>query len=53
MNRLEPSDTKPCAKKMSSVWDVLCAVTLGAPSAFASVFPLLTGITSGSLSVLF
>jgi hypothetical protein len=40
MNRLQSSDTEPCAKKISTIWDVLCAITLIAPSAFASVFPL-------------
>ena len=40
MNRLQSSDTEPCAKKISTIWDVLSAIALGAPSAFASVFPL-------------
>ena len=40
MNRLQSSDTEPCAKKISTIWDVLCAIALSAPSTFASVFPL-------------
>lgn len=47
MNRLQSSDTEPCAKKISTIWDVLCAIALSVPSAFASVFPLFEGITSG------
>jgi hypothetical protein len=40
MNRLQSSDTKPCAKKISTIWDVLSAIALSAPSAFASLFQL-------------
>ena len=40
MNRLQSSDTEPCAKKISTIWDVLCTIARGVPSAFASVFPL-------------
>jgi hypothetical protein len=40
MNRLQSSDTEPCAKKISTIWDVLCAIGLSAPSAFVSVFQL-------------
>ena len=40
MSRLQSSDTEPCAKKISTIWDVLSAIALSAPSAFASVFQL-------------